>query len=80
MSNHPHMRPNGNTPQQVPVQVPPGPVPVQVIVEQVVGPGDPLVALHFLSPTGHAVFFLPVDGARQVAQMIQDKATPITLA
>jgi hypothetical protein len=79
MSNHPHLRPNGAEPKQIPVTVPPAPVPVQFIVEQAAGPAGPLVILRMLTPVGTAVYFLPVDGAKTLGQMILDRATPVSL-
>jgi hypothetical protein len=52
---------------------------VQVIVQQVDGPNGPLVVLRFLSVNGQSVYFLTVDDARQVASLIQQRATPVRL-
>ena len=79
MSNHPHMRPNGNQPQQIPITVNPAPVPVQVVVEQASGPQGTVVVLRFFSPTGQTVFFLSPDDAKSIANMIQQRATSVIL-
>lgn len=80
MSNHPHQRPNGKQPAGTPITVPPQPAPVQVIVEQAEGPNGPMVVLHFLSVNGQSIYFLGIDDARHVADLIRDRATPVRLA
>ena len=80
MSNHPHIRPNGNQQPGIAVTVNPAPVPTQVVVEQADGPQGPIVVIRFFTPTGQSIFFLPVDAAKQVGQMITDRATTIRLA
>lgn len=79
MSNHPRMRPNGAQPQQIPITVAPQPVDIQVLVEQAASAAGPMVVLRFFTPTGQAVYFLPVENARQVADMIRQRATPVAL-
>jgi hypothetical protein len=36
--------------------------------------------LRFYTAAGMGAYFLPIDGAKQVAQMIKDKATNVRLA
>jgi hypothetical protein len=79
MSNKPHLRPNGAQPEGIPITVPPQPAPVQVIVEQAQTPQGPLVVLRFLSVNGQSVYFLGVEDARHIADLIRQRATPITL-
>lgn len=80
MSNHAHIRPNGKQPGQINVEVQPQPVPTQVVIEQAQTPTGPLVVLRFFTPTGQSIFFLPINTAKQVAQMITQRATPVTLS
>lgn len=80
MSNPPNQRPNGSQAPSVTITVMPNPVPTQVVVEQVDGPDGLMVALRFFTPTGQAVYFLPTESAKQVAQMIQARATSIRVA
>lgn len=71
--------PNGQV-SGVPIQVPPGPVPTQVIVQQGEVNGQPCVILTILTPTGSHITFLPADVAKKVAQDILTRATPVTIA
>ena len=77
MSNHPHMQPNGNIPGPPMITVMPGPIDVQVLIDQVQTPGGTMVMLRFATAVGMAVYFLPIDTAKKVAEMIKGKATPL---
>lgn len=80
MSNHPHQRPGPSNGKGIQVTVPPSPTPVQMIVQQGQTADGPCVVLQMLTPVGQAVYFLPIEAARNLAQMLNDRATPVALA
>ena len=79
MSNRPHIRPNGGQAAGVPLQVPPAPLPTQMIVQQAQVNGELFVVVTTVTPAGQGVVFLPVDMAKKVGQDILDRATPVTV-
>lgn len=79
MSNHPHMRPNGNVGGAPQITVPPQPVPVQSVVSQAEVNGQAMVMLQLATPAGLHVTFWPVEDARHLADQIRQMATPLTL-
>jgi hypothetical protein len=79
MSNHPHVRPNGRPPQQIPIDVQPSPVPMQFVAEQIPGPQGNLVGLRIFTPQGMTMLFLSVDDAKSLANLLLAKATLVAL-
>ena len=80
MTNHPHHTPQRPVNGQVPLTIQPQPVNVQIIVDQVETTNGPAVLLRIASATGMSVYFLPIDTAKEVAKMINERATPIALS
>lgn len=60
-------------PQPVPV-VQPGPVPFTVQCDLVMHNGTPMIQLRWFTPTGVQILFMTTDDARNIANLIADKA------
>lgn len=63
-----------SVPVFVPTALPPQPVPTEVGVATVVIHGTKAVGLQITTPCGTSIFFLDVEQARQVAELLQGAA------
>ena len=68
-------------PLLAPMTVQPVPVPLQIAVRGVRNvSGDLMVAVQILSPTGIAMYFLPIENARAMARLLDEASGGLVVA